>query len=340
MRGPLALCLLGAASLWGQTAAEMSDQAQQLAARSQPAEAEKLWLQALDKQPTFFPALFNLGLLRYGQKRFAEAEPMLRQAAQQRPNEFTPHYVLGATLAQLGRREEGLREWRAARRLQPKNPRLLHLMSVEYSKGRYFQEAAQAAAEMVQLKPDDASVYFVAIKAHQDAGDTAAALALAGDAARRFPTSARAQFEYGFHLQKTGQVEEGLKRLEQAMALDPAYEEPFFFYGDLLLKRGEAERALAPLRKAIENRPDYVPARVTLARALTSLKRWPEALAELEETVRRDPKHPQPHLLLSQIHFQLGDEDKARRAKELSLRLRREQPALLEAQQGRPFPEQ
>jgi len=93
------------------------------------------------------------------------------------------------------------------------------------------------------------------------------------------------------------------------------------------------------LRKAIQNRTDYVPARVTLSRSLMNLKKWPEAIAELEQAARMDPRHPQPHLLLSQIYFRLGDEARAKTEKEISLRLRRENPAVLEAVQGRPFPE-
>ena len=50
-----------------------------------------------------------------------------------------------------------------------------------------------------------------------------------------------------------------------------------------------------------------------------------------------DPKHPQPHLLLSQIFFRLGDEAKASEEKQVSLRLRRENPAILEVVQPRTF---
>ena len=62
------------------------------------------------------------------------------------------------------------------------------------------------------------------------------------------------------------------------------------------------------------------------------------SLLSWEETVRLDPRHPQPHLLLSQIYFRLGDEARAKTEKDLSLRLRRENPEALEAVQGRAFP--
>ena len=46
---------------------------------------------------------------------------------------------------------------------------------------------------------------------------------------------------------------------------------------------------------------------------------------------------PNPYLL-SQIYFRMRDEMKAKTEKEISLRLRRENPTILEAAQGRPFP--
>ena len=213
----------------------------------------------------------------------------------------------------------------------------MQVMSVEYSKGRYFGEAAALAQRALELKTNDPNLYFLAIKAFQDAGDYAAAGNIAQRAEQTFPDSARANFEYAFHLQKDGKIDQALAALQKAMKADPSYEEPFFFYGNLLVDQEHNEEAIPYLRKAIENRNDYVPARVVLARALMNLQKWTEAIAELNETIALDPKHPQPHLLLSQIYFRLGDEAKAKTEKEISLALRRQNPTILEAVQVRPF---
>lgn len=322
-----------------QDAGALSDRAQKLASEKRTGEAEALWRQAAEQSPDFFPALFNLGFLYYSQGKFDQAAPWLTRAKKASPKDFNTRYLLGAALVNVGNREEALKEWRAGLQLQPGNLRLMQVMVAEYEKGRYFQNAAALARRALELKTDDPNLYFFAIKAYQDAGDYAAALEIAGRAARNFPGSARANFEYGFHLQKIGKMEESLAALKKAMQADPAYEEPYFFYGDLLVQQGHDEEAIPYLRKAIENRTDYVPARVTLSRALMNLNKWRDAIAELEETVRLDPRHPQPHLLLSQIYFRQGDEAKAKTEKEISLRLRRENPSVLEAVQGRPFPE-
>jgi tetratricopeptide (TPR) repeat protein len=135
-----------------------------------------------------------------------------------------------------------------------------------------------------------------------------------------------------------GDAEQSRTYLLKAMAADPHYEEPFFFYGDLLVAQGQDSQAIGYLRQAIQNRNDYLEARVALAKALMHLEKWQDAVDELGEAVRLDPKHPEPHLLLSRIHFRMGDEQKAASEKEISLTLRRENPGVLEALQSRPFP--
>lgn len=77
---------------------------------------------------------------------------------------------------------------------------------------------------------------------------------------------------------------------------------------------------------------------MAVARALMNLNQLPVAITELEQAAQLDPKNAQPWVMLSQLYFRLGDEAKAKTAKELSVKLRRENPAVLEAVQGRPFP--
>lgn len=318
--------------------AALSERAQQSAQRGDFVDAERLWKQAIAITPQHFPAVFNLGLLYSRQQRFADAEALLGRAARMAPDNFNAWYMWGAALSQLGRCEDALHAWREALRLQPRNLRLMQVMSIEYQKGRYFGEAAKLAGQVVQIKGDDLDAMLLAIKAYQSAGDDEAAGAIARRAVELFPGSARANFEHAYHLQKQGQIADAVQYLQRAMKADASYEEPFFFYGNLLVDQDRSEEAIPFLERAIENRRDYIPARVVLARALMNLKRWPEAIAQLNQAVAADPKHPQPHLLLSQIYFRMKDEQKAKAEKDISLRLRRENPTMLEAVQGRPFP--
>lgn len=315
----------------------LAERALAAAQQGDGASAAQLWKQALAGNPSHFASLFNYGMFLHRGAQPAEAVDLLDRAAAVQPG-YQVHLIRGLNFQQLRRREDAIRAWLAALAFQPRNLKLMQVLSVEYSQGRYFREAAAMARQALKVAPGEVNLYLLAIKAHQDAGETKAAAELAAEAAGRFPQSARAKFEHGYHLQARGNAEAAMKHLRLAMELDPRYEEPFFFYGDLLVKQSQWEAALAPLRQSLEIRPEYSPARVALARALMNLEKLPEAVTELEQAARLDPRNAQPWVMLSQIYFRMGREEQAREAKETSLRLRRENPGVLEAAQTRPFP--
>jgi tetratricopeptide (TPR) repeat protein len=308
------------------------------AAAKEYEQAALLWSQALKIAPRHFPSLFNYGFMQLQRGLPAEAVALLERAAAVRPKDFNSRFLLGNALLQLQRREDALRHWRAALQLQPGNVRLLQVMAVEYNNGLYFGEACDAGARAIQASSQPpVEAYLIAIKACLDA-QAPEAFELAREAAARFPASARANFEYGYQLQRNGRHEEALPLLERAIQLDPAYEEPHFFLGELLMLEDRWEEAAARFRRALTLRPDYIPACVALGKALLAGERVEEAERELTACAARQPEHPQPHLLLSQIYFRLGDQTRAQAEKALSLRLRRQNPRFMEAPQARVFP--
>ena len=315
----------------------LSDAARTAATQRRFEEAADLWTKALAINPKHFASLFNFGYMRYSLAQYAEAASLFRRAARIQPEDFNIRYILGSTLVQLGQREDALREWKSALALQPANVKLMQVMAIEYGTGRYFQESCALAKRALAIKIDDESLAVVAIKACQDAQD-GGAIELTGKAAARFPESARLNFEHGFQLKKSGRVGESIRYLQKSIDADPGYEEPHFVYGEILLAQDKYAEAAVHLRKALEIRPDYVAACVSLAKSLLGAQRDQEALTVLNQCVQQNPQHPQPHLLLSQIYFRLGDEQKAQAEKDKSLELRRSNPSVTEGPQSRPFP--
>jgi len=301
-------------------------------------EAERLWKQALAAAPALYSANFNLGYMYQSQGRFADAEPYLRKAASAQPRDFNAQYLLGAVLAQLGKSDDALRAWRAALTIRPGHLKLMRVMAVEYSKGRYFREAAAVAEKALAMKQDDVSLWLTAVKAHQDGDDHVAALKLAARMIAAFPLDPRAAFEYGFELSRAGRPGDAAPYLKRAMEARQPWEEPFYFYGDTLVKEGRHEEAIPVLRRALELRRDYMAAWNSLGRALMGAARLDEAKAALLEAVKINPSHPQPHLLLSQLYFRLGDEAKASEERAISAKLRKENPGALEGLPARAFP--
>lgn len=337
MTGPV-LTMLFLAQTPSPDAQAAQAQAVDAARENRPEEAERLWRKALSLAPDLHAANFNLGYFYFSRNEPAQAAPLLDAAARAAPSDFNTRYMAGAARSQLNETDAAIRHWRAALAVEPDHAKLLQLIAVEYAKGRYYKDASKAAERALALQPDDPNLHLLAIKSSQDAQDHAGALALSKGMLGRFPENPRAHFEYAYELHRVGRPADGLPHLERAMEAAEPWEEPFFFYGELLLQQGRAADALIPLRRAIELRRDYVAAWVMLARALMEQKRFDEARDELLRAVGINPKHPQPHLLLSQLYFRMGDEAEAAREKDISLRLRRGDPGALESLPGRVFP--
>ena len=332
-------CLLLLMLYWvqGVDVESLSSRALELAQERRFEEAEQLWKRAIQISPKLYSATYNLGYMYHSQRQYAKAEPYLMQAVAIRPNEFAPRYLLGMLLSQSGRSQEALEQWRAALGLRPNDLKLMQVMIVEYGKGRFFEEAAGLAERALAAGPAHPALYLAIIKAYQDKNDHRTALRIAGQMIQKFPNVARANFEYAYELDRAGRSDEALAFLKAAINADPNYEEPFFLHGEILSRASRWEEAIPAFRRAIELKHDYTAARVALGRALMNIGRYNEAESELLRAVSIVPDHPQPHLLLSQVYFRCGKEDLAAREKELSMRLRRNKPELMEAPQGRPF---
>ena len=245
----------------------LSASATQLAQQGKLDEAAALWQRALIAQPTHFPSLFNLAFLRQSQSRNEEASALLTRAAKANPSDFNTRYLHGAVLIKLDRRDDALREWRAAITIQPANVKLLQIMAVEFGKGYYYRESCEAARRALAVRSDTPAPWLIAIQACDDARDPGV-LELTRDAAEKFPANARTNFEYGYQLRRAGLREESVPYLKKAMEADASYEEPYFFYGDSLLLEDRYEEAANHLRAALKIRADYMPACISLRRSL------------------------------------------------------------------------
>jgi tetratricopeptide (TPR) repeat protein len=313
-----------------------NEQARALAAQGNPAAAAELWRQIHKQSPTFFPAAFNLGYFHFTRKEFAEAKPYLDAATKSQPNDFNARFLLGQTHAALDQSDDAIRQWRAALALQPNHAKLLGILTIEYEKGDYYEEAAKTAKRLLALNPNDPTTHLLAIKAAQKSQDPAGP-ELAKSATKQFPNHPQLQFEQAWYEQRNGQTADAAQHLQRAIELDPNYDEPHYFLGGILLDQGKLTEAIPHLEKAIAIRPNYTAASVALGRALMEQENFEEAIKVLEAAANQTPNHPQPHLMLSRLYYRQGNLEKSQAAKQQSLKLRRNNPTLIETRQSRPF---
>ncbi len=103
------------------------------------------------------------------------------------------------------------------------------------------------------------------------------------------------------------------KAAEKAGHLPPA--ERYYIEGRRCsLEPAKLEKAVDAYRKAVEAAPEHTAARNNLAQALLELRRYPEALAQLEELRRQGMSFPGTYMSLAEVYVATGQPDRAREA--------------------------
>jgi tetratricopeptide (TPR) repeat protein len=235
--------------------ARIVQQAAQFHTAGRFAEAEPLYRQALARSPANFDAVHLYGVLLSQTKRFEQAETFLRRALQIQPNSAVALSNLGNLLRDQGRPEEALPHLRRAVSLDPKLPAGQQNLGVVLNALEQGVEAEECFRRALTLQPD-------------------------------YPEALNS---LGGVLRKAEKLEESAKCYRRALALRPNYAEAYTGLGATLHLQNKSDEALACCRRAVELRPDYPEGHNNLAMAFTALKKYEDAESEVRLALRLKP---------------------------------------------------
>ena len=264
--------------------------------------------------PCSYETCYNLGLTLAKLGREPEAEVPLKQALALRPDSYEVNLVLAITYVDQGRNRDAIEQLREAHKVQPENLRVLLLLGQQYLEGWYLQEAIGAFREALRLKPDDSTSRYLLIEVYQNDKAYDKALEAAREALKLHPREARAHFEVGHQLANLGHYQEGRPYFEESARLEPSFVPAYVWLGDLQLRNGEYEAALQSYQKAGTLDLGDLSAARGIGRSLIRLKRFPEALTELQRFIADHPEDAELYLQLSQVYARLGNPPEAERA--------------------------
>jgi hypothetical protein len=148
------------------------------------------------------------------------------------------------------------------------------------------------------------------------------ALPLLEEAVQRAPEDVPAWEARGTTLWLLGRQAEALTAFETALAKAPRREEALTYAAYLAGADGRADTAVGYWRRAIALNPWCSQYRYRLARLLTELERWPEAVAEGEAAVRLNPFSEDVRLLLIRGYLNTGKKDRANAELDTLLRMK------------------
>ncbi len=161
-------------------------------------------------------------MLKINEKRYDEAEQLLRRAIAAAPRYPAPHYNLRRVYMETGRYEDADRElWTAIDKGLRDPLRSIDRAAQEYDQLAKMDRAVALLEEAIRRYPDHEPyrVHLLVDRIRTD--DCRQAVTEGAEAARRFPTSAPVQAFYGIAAACAGDVDTARQAMQRSLELKP-----------------------------------------------------------------------------------------------------------------------
>jgi Tfp pilus assembly protein PilF len=322
--------------------------AHQLLNEKKPELAVKEFAAVLAADPHNLDAQANLGVLLYFQKNYAEAEPHLRDAIEQKPDLTKIHALLGMCERRLGKTDAARADLQAVvDQLQEPNIRLeagLELIEI-YTASQDLEKAATVVAILRQGAPTDPRILYAAYRIYTDlAGEALLDLSVAAPDSGQMhqamahelvrqrdlngaitnfrkaltadPTLPGIHFELAEALHSSPDLKlraEAEQEYKLAIAANSLDEKPVSRLGDLHADQGDLDGAVTYYKQALHLQPGDADATLGLARVYTEKNDPASALPLLEQVTAADPTNVLAHYRLSAVYRKLNRPADAKR---------------------------
>jgi tetratricopeptide (TPR) repeat protein len=287
------------------SAAEAFRQAVQCHRQGRITQAAELCAAVLAVMPRHGEALHLLGILRFEQRRPAEAAELLARAVRIRPDAaaFAHH---GLVMQELGRHAEALASYDNALRLKPDFLDALgNRASALIELGR-FEEAVADCGRALALRPDQFEAYYNRGIAMAQLGRHDEALASFDQALVLRPDHVPALQRRGIALDDLRRHAEAVVAFDRIIALQPHDAEAHNHRGIALEELRRWDEALASYERALQLKPNHVEALNNRASALTEMGRFDQALQSYAQALVLRPDYAPCHWNRSLVLLRLG----------------------------------
>jgi tetratricopeptide (TPR) repeat protein len=225
------------------------------------AQAERLYIEILGRNPRHFDALHLLAVLNYQRGALDAAERLLRAALQVDDARADAHTDLGLVLLAMARLEDALAAYAAAHAIAPHDPEALNGRGVVLLRQGRTLEALACFERVVVLAPDHIDALGNRGNALLKLNRPSEAVASYDAGLRLAPKHARLLTNQAIALRRLDRPHEALLRLNRAIASNADFAEARFVEGLVKLTLGDfaagwvayeqrwATAALAPHRR-------------------------------------------------------------------------------------------
>ena len=212
-----------------------------------------------------------------------------RHQVEQDPSDCSAHFNLGAALADMGKPDEAIPEYRRVLDLRPDDAVARNSLGAALQSLGKTDEAIAEYRQVLTLRPDylDASYNLGSALLSEDKGGEAAAQFQAVVKAK--PRDGDAHANLARALALAGNMTEAAREFETAVHLEPQNADAHYGLGRVYAARSDLARAAAEFEDALRINPRLASAHSDLGTVFAMQGEFARAVAEYESALRIDP---------------------------------------------------
>jgi len=258
--------------------------------------------------------------------RLVQAEGILRQILQQRPNDTEALHQLAILAYQSGKLPLAVQLIERALSINP-DVHVYHANIAEmYRRLGQAQKAIAHGLKAVSLKADSADAHNNLGIAHFDSADYETAIRCYDKAIDLRPRFAEAISNRANALRQLKRYAEAEGEYRRAIAIKPAYAEAHNNLGSVLRDQDRHAESELAYRRAVELKPGYIEALNNLVLAQKDLKRYDEAIATANSVLKLDARNADALSYLGAVYVDQKRPEPALDALRRSLALKPDKP--------------
>jgi cellulose synthase operon protein C len=309
------------------------------------AEAEAILRRATEIRPPSVDAIVKLGQFYITQRQLEEAERALQKAAEFDPSEALPRILLAHVYLDSGRLAEAERLCEELKHRWPDNPDAYGALATFYEATAQKDRALAEFRTLTAIRPGDLEIKARLASTLIDLGNTDEAARLCEElllakgndpqtlflngrillsrgrydeakhaltqSVQSFPQSALVYYLLGVAESGLGDPASARTSFARALALSPAMTDAAMALADLDARNGDYDEALRLASEVLRTNPNSTLAYVVSARISIAKGNLPQAEAQLQSALDRDP------VFLPALEAMLSLEDKRGRTEEV-----------------------
>ena len=259
----------------------------------------------IDPHMSSASALLGISLFQMGE--YEKARPRLEAAVKANPSDNNAEFLLVNDLTKLGDFQTAATHLEHLASKEPGNQHLWYLLGKVY-----MQLSQQALAKVNEINPDSVWAHEISAELMESMKNYDGAIVEWNRAVDAAPKQPGVHFKLGDLYWSLSQWDNATQQFEMEQAIDPHNCMVDWKLGDIeLQKSGNLEDSLARVDKALAACPNLMEAHADRGRLLLKLHRDSEAIAELQAFEKSDPAEPSTHFLLAQAYRATGQTQEA-----------------------------